>query len=815
LKNIARSALIIFPLATLLNSFSMTALMLVVGVAGQSNVAAEIGLVQGATLALFYAFSANARNLILADASGLAAICLLQSRLLLLLPLAGAAYFLSVVIGTASAPLALVLIFRRMSEWMGEIGLARHERLNQTGFALHALAAECIGLFLCLLLPLWVNLDLAISAIPWAFAPLLAIRHAQLSLRGGEGHTTLSLLLPHFGSTAIIGTSIYVFRISIALLAGKEIAGELFTAFAIGGIIPTFFGQALAPTLTHRFGVSGGLNKWLLLIPAAMLLIAAGILMLVTVETNWFLSFGHSTIFWLAVGFSIGGGAIMSVAAVLRTRLIQQADGRVVFGADLLTNVLIVASVPVVFHLLGPESMAGLFGLSSCLNLAFLWRAGNRRGMDRPYFIPVLLGIGVLLILPVFFLIDGSLFRDPSFVFDTGGAIARLPLPVSVLALFVGIALLGDYVAAARSLTVLFITVLLFVVTSLAAEQGNSANEGAKLILLAQFLLPMFGLVLGQMYGAATQEPIFERIALWMLLVIVPAQIAATWLQGHTLMSAKVFVFSIYQHLQYFPMIVVALVIMASLALWNYGTVTRMALTVLMPAAMVQIVGSQSMMAVFGAMFGLAGFALIQLRRNNSRRWAASTLVATMLCAVVYTAVSELRLPQDNASVADNQVIDMSWKTIMSTTDNDEGSVFITGISSLSKHWYYYASGVVESPRAFLLGHTTPPDRNLHPSAHNYWLDAMYNFGAVALLPLVILLLETLRALWGRRMDILSNPMLLGTAMASTYLLLGENMLKVGMRQPYPGIISFFVWGLLITRLRTTEKDEKVGSMHS
>jgi hypothetical protein len=40
----------------------MTALMLFLGITGQFEISSEIGLVQGATLALFFAFSANARN---------------------------------------------------------------------------------------------------------------------------------------------------------------------------------------------------------------------------------------------------------------------------------------------------------------------------------------------------------------------------------------------------------------------------------------------------------------------------------------------------------------------------------------------------------------------------------------------------------------------------------------------------------------------------------------------------------------------------------------------------------------------------------
>ncbi len=125
-----------------------------------------------------------------------------------------------------------------------------------------------------------------------------------------------------------------------------------------------------------------------------------------------------------------------------------------------------------------------------------------------------------------------------------------------------------------------------------------------------------------------------------------------------------------------------------------------------------------------------------------------------------------------------------------------------TGASRRIDRWQFYGRGIVESPNSFLLGHATPPDRALHPSAHNYWLDALYNFGLLAVLPLIVLAIWTGYAVWRRRYDVMATPMLLGAAMAVAYLLLVENMITVGMRQPYPGIITFFIWGLLIARLR-------------
>jgi hypothetical protein len=789
----AKRALLVFPLAALLNSFSMTALLLLFGIAGQSDIAADIGIVQGATLALFYAFSANARNLILADSIGSMAVRLLQTRLWLLLPLSAAAYLLSVNAADASVALALVLILRRASEWFGEIGLASHERKQQLAVPTQAVVAEGATFLLCLL-PLFVDWPLAFCAVPWALAPLLATRQARLSLRTVSEHFSLQTLLPHFGSTAIIGTSVFVFRISIVLLVGKVAAGDLFTAFAIGGLIPTIYGQALAPTLAHRFG-GRGLPKRLLVIPLGMLLIAAGVSAMAVMQPAWLVALGRTPNFWLAVGISLAGGAVMSVAAAVRTRLLQQDGGENVFGPDLLANVLIATCVPFVFYVMGPNALAGLYGLSGCLSLAFLAGVGwLHKGAESTNSQSVLLGIGLLLLFPVFFQIEGGLFRDTAYVFDAGGSIQKLPLPLSTLVVFAGIALLGNYAAAARTLTTLFFTALLFVMTSLTITQGNNAHESAKLILLAQFLLPMFGLVLGQMYGALSPAPAFERAALWVLLLILPAQLLATWVQGYTLLHPKVFFFSIYQHVQYVPMIIVALLMLISQVLWGLGLKYRVAVGVLLPIAVIYIAASRSWSAMLGVLIILALFATSHLQKTRINRPTVVTLVAAMICAIAFVVLSKTNVDQTRST--------QQWHDNPISHLEQAESLAPAGGEKRMTHWHFYANGLVESPRAFFLGHATPPDRLQHPSAHNYWLDALYNFGAISMLPLIILLLATVQWTWRKRRDVLSSPVLLGTTMAALYLVLFENMFKVGMRQPYPGIITFFIWGLLIARLK-------------
>lgn len=795
---------LVFPAAALLNSFSTTALLLVFGLAGHPEVVADIAVVQAASLALFYAFSANARNLVLADvgpAGEAAAGALLKVRAVLMLPLALATYLFGVIVGGAAASVAVVLIVRRMAEWIGEIALARHERLEQHCHAFHTLFAESTFLVLAVVFSIGFSTDLAFSTLPWALAPLVAVRGARLSFSGGS--LNLHTLLPHLGSTAIIGASVYVFRLSISLLAGKTLAGILFTAFALGGLVPTVFGQALAPTLVRKYGTAKQLPPLFLAMPVALLAAGAGVVAWVTMSPGSAPAIPLPPPFMLAAGLSLCGGAVMSLAALLRTRLIHGDDGREVFGPDLLANVLLTSCVPFAYHAFGQAAFSGLYLFGACLSLFFLWGAGNRRGLASEYHGAMLSVIGVLLTFPLFFQLDGGLFSDPAFVFETEGVLLRVPLPVSLLAVFFGIALLGNYKTVSRSLTVLFFSALLFVMTSLVAAKGNAEYEGAKLALLAQYLLPMFGLVLGEMYGAAARGPVFERAACWVLVIILPAQLVSTWLQGYVLLSPKVVLFSIYQHLQYFPMIVSALSILAVLSLWGRTNRPSPLAGGLMLISSLYVVAANSLGAIIGMAIAWAGFAFTYCRSTGLRYQSLALVLAAFLGAGLFAiAINSGWLARTVSKTVEPRA-QMSWDSKLSVMMAKRGEDSALPAPRHVDYWRHYVEAILESPKTLVVGHPTPPDRRQYPSAHNYWLDVAYNFGLLALLPVLAMLTWTVHMMWLRRSTIIGDPLLLATALAFFYLFFVENMLKVGLRQPYPGILSYFIWGLLIFRVRS------------
>src|SRR5690606_7769455 len=89
------------------------------------------------------------------------------------------------------------------------------------------------------LLVVWIVFGLPglqILFMVWAIFPLLfELKYIVRELGEATSHLKVlgQKLIPHLGSSLIIGISVYVFRLLIILITGKEMAGDLFTAFAI------------------------------------------------------------------------------------------------------------------------------------------------------------------------------------------------------------------------------------------------------------------------------------------------------------------------------------------------------------------------------------------------------------------------------------------------------------------------------------------------------------------------------------------------------------------------------------------------------
>jgi hypothetical protein len=793
------------------NTFAMMLVMIGLSLLGRPELAADFGIVHGATVALFYSFSGNARSIILAQNRQVESAYILRLRLFLVLPLCVLAYMLSMGLVASGWLFISLLIARRACEWLAEVFLCQQEHDRQSTQALNFFLIQgVVSLLVLVTLTFYSTFSLWTLAV-WAASPLFCcVRPEMLAAafkRAPQGNKYLKLLLPHFGSTAVIGVSVYVFRLFIVLLAGRQLAGDLFSAFALGGIMGAIFTQALGPTLVRHevdAGRSSPLLRWINLLVAGSVLVGLLLIGIALWRPALLLWTGKAGFFWLATGCSLIGGAVMVKAQRIRLRLLQSSENQDAFGSDMLANIMLVSCIPFLYYGLGASSLAALYLISALLSWVFY--VSERDGLFGTRVLNksdrwILASLAFFLFIPLFFQLSSGIYQGQAPNFSSEGKLALLPLPISILACYAGIVVLGRYTKARLTLIVVFFLFMAMLLTTLvlAAETGVEAKT--KLILLVQYMLPVFALVLGQQYGLEKSAISWvAKVVFFLLLVIVPLELLSTINRGIGLLSPSAYLFSIYQHMQYVPVIFTGGFLISLYSLADEAGYRRGLL--LLSAIMGWYVAfSFSMLAGAFLILGtLVFFVRSLLRRKNT--WQSGLIVLFVALGIALSVAFLINgtLLREKIGV-DWQGGDFSSGGFDGAGELNEsgGVVRLNNRAERLVYWKFYWSEIFNTVRSFWLGHEAAPDRTKFPSAHNYYLDFIYNFGFLAILPLVSLIAYTVYSAARNSLKIWASSEVLGLMGVVLFLLLADNMLKVGMRQPYPGIITFFLWGIVIS----------------
>lgn len=152
---------------------------------------------------------------------------------------------------------------------------------------------------------------------------------------------------------------------------------------------------------------------------------------------------GKSSLFWLAVGSSLIGGVVMVRAQRVRLRLLQGAQGKDTFGADILTNILLVGCAPFLYYILGVEALSGVYLLGAILSLVFYSSEAGvlfaRFSQERwVYYL-----LACFIFSPLFIQLSAGIYQGEGVVHAGEVKFAMLPIPISVLVCYVGIVMLG------------------------------------------------------------------------------------------------------------------------------------------------------------------------------------------------------------------------------------------------------------------------------------------------------------------------------------------------------------------------------------
>jgi hypothetical protein len=781
---------VLYPLAYMATTSALTLLLIAVGLLGETALAADLAIAQGAVIATFFAFSANARNLLLQREKPPHIDDLVLARLLLMAPLALLAYFLSVGAAEVSPGLAGAVIVRRASEWLSELHLSKVERdedhrgafasLAVQGGALVVVVGALVATPAAFLPVLWI----------WALTPLVgsirllhALRRASLA----RLRSAFWLLTPHIGSTAIVGVSIYLLRLIIVLVTDRHFAGVLFTAVAIGSFSGSIFANVLGPSLALK---AASRPRSLRLAIAG--LAVTGVLLALASTSLAALPLGQSAFFWSATGLSLLGSAVMVHAQRFRLLLFESARGEALFGPDVIRTLTLMIAVPAFAVVIGWKMLAGVYLLDAILT--WVVYAGAYRHARASGWLPACaenwlpIMVGAALLLPLFIQLKGVIYHSPSLpMIDSGGRILNLPLPISLAACFAGTLLLARFEQARRSMVLVFFLFFGMALTSVITTGGQIDYGSRKLLLLLQFLLPVFALALGEMIGHDSRHySRLPRVFLYFLLIFVPAQLVLTWAQHQHILTHDMLVFSIYQHRQFVPVIFISAYLLALFSLWTH------------PGQRVVLVGLGVVMGVYTAMsFSALALGLFMLGTGvlMAKRLKPWQTVAIFLAIAAGIAATLWGLRNTG------EFLEKYRPSVITPAAGQFGPEVPESVSRRIADWTIHGRGIVENPQTLLFGHSEALDRAVTTSAHNYYLDFVYNFGAVAFLPLFALICYTVVLVVRNRSAVSRDLGLLGLALVVLFLVLVDSNFKVTLRQPYPGVFTFFLWGLLLSRL--------------
>lgn len=386
------------------------------------------------------------------------------------------------------------------------------------------------------------------------------------------------------------------------------------------------------------------------------------------------------------------------------------------------------------------------------------------------------------LLFPIFFTLSGHIYRSPlEPMYDSGGVVTAVPLPIALPVCFLGIFILWwrrDVFTAAMA-------VAGFLGALLLSDAVTGGWSLAKLAQNLQYFLPACALLLGLLWDD------YRTLAVtWLALVavFVPAQIAfGYWDTGILLLHHDMGFFSIYQHRQFIPVFFVAAYLLGLFALWD--TLSHRWMLMLLGAVMAFYVGlAISTLPSFLLVAGVVAFSM----HRKAARWLPLLVIASLMTGAILVSGSAAAKQKYAIFSRQSQGPASSFQLPFGLP-----RVYVPiNIERRLSDWKLHSEGITERYRSAFFGHAAPMDRKIATSAHNYYLDLAYNSGLISLLPILLLIGYT-AFLLRRPLDLET----LGLALVVAFLIVLDNNFKVTFKQPYPGVLGFFLWGLLLQRL--------------
>ena len=342
----------------LINNFFANFILLIFFISGYFALSAEIGVITSLTILICQIFSGNLRSIIIADKNLKLADEMLLKRLILSIPIIIILISFIFKNELSDISLALSISLVVILGWIFELILTKFEITRNTkGTRLHLFLSVSFCLFILffglignlLYLKIVIYFYLIFLAFLILFLLRLNINNFKFTKPGKNIFS--DILKVNFISSISISLSNFLFRYFLILFISKETAGILFACFMIGSFPGSLFNQIFgASIINKKISLKKIMYPLLILSLIFILYLYSKIPFNIFDIDNYFIVNSTETIIYFTLLFSTAGLNLMIVALYFRQKNIFLSSAREnYFIIDMFYSLSVILIIPIIY----------------------------------------------------------------------------------------------------------------------------------------------------------------------------------------------------------------------------------------------------------------------------------------------------------------------------------------------------------------------------------------------------------------------------------------------------------------------------------
>ena len=757
-----------------INFFSLNILVISLYLFDFKKLVNETALLVSFVILICQIFSGNSRTLVLANKNFINADEVIFLRLLFLFPITIFSFIFVYAYDFSDISFASSIIFLVLSQWVYEIYLSKQEINSKKIIYCHFLFTFVA--FLLVLVSLYLQSIFFLKIIIFIYSIIIFYFSISYFFRSKRSISKIFidikslfriLIFSSYGSSLSIAVSNFFFRYLLIKLVSEDLSSALIICFMAGSFPVSLFTQIIGASLL-RFKIN------FRIVFKIFLIIFVCILFLVIFLTKDLLFDINSRvlelheIYRLTISFSLIGIYPMMLGLFRRQFYLSHSSKReTFFYLDVIYSLAIILVIPFLYITNNVNYFSFSFLITGFLSF-FIFNFSKLLNKK------TIINFFIFLIpVPIFFsffdglkkfsfvILDRSKFSDDFIDFFI------LPLPISCFVVpLLLISLLSD--KKNNTNTIYFVSFSFFIAL-FSLSLFNRFNF-SNFLNLAQFYLPIIAIVCGEIVGSSKKYYLkFLRFFMIVALTVIISQILSTIIYKTDSLNPDIFFLYVYQTEQYSSLALIFIFfIYIQKNLFNKTDINS-----------------------YYKSFSVSLILLVYVYLSHNL-----LLYLYLLLYIIFLIAFTKKYILNYCIFLFFLILTIYFTEVHLTFNLSE---FLINRS----YWYsIYFTEIISSPYNLLFGSNINNELYKNTSGiYNYYLDFIYNFGLVSLIPFVILVFLTIR-----KTLLLKRNFILDTQQATKFFILIltlfiDSFLKVSLKQPYIGIIIFFIWGMYYSNL--------------